>query len=140
MFSWRKNILRRRIGALCLALCGFHSGNLRRRVAIFLFLLQQLEIRFRRGQLIFRLLHFTRRRRAILLQSLQGFEIALGGVPPGAGLCQLRLKSQNFFPVAATLHRADFGLRGSHLGQSPSRLAAGFGVVQLHQQLPFFTC
>ena len=99
-----KNIFGRRIGALRFSLLGIHASDLGSGIAIPLFLLKQLKVRFRGGKLILRLLYFAGRSRAVLLQTLQGFEFALRRVALITGLSHLRLKSQNFFAIAPTLH------------------------------------
>src|SRR2546425_10932310 len=88
-----KNIFSRRISGLRLVLLGFDAGDLERRVAATLFLLEQLKVCFRSGKLILRLLHFARRGCTVLLQTLQGFEIALYRVALRARLEHLRLES-----------------------------------------------
>jgi hypothetical protein len=105
------------------------------RVTFFLFLLDQLEVCLCARQLIFGLIHFARRGCALLLQALQGLEIALRRVALAAGLHQLGFEGQNFFAIPAPLHGAHFSLGCADLGQGSSRLAAGIGVVQLSQKL-----
>ena len=105
-----ENIFRRRIGALRLSLLRLHARDLGLGIALFLFLLDQLEVRLRARQLIFRLFHFAGRGCALLLQTLQGFEIALRGVALVAGLHQLGFEGENFFAIAATLQGADISL------------------------------
>ena len=135
-----KNIFRCRVRALRLIRLSFHARDFGLRIPIFLLLLHQLEVCFRGGELIFRLFHLAGRSRALLLQTLQGFQVALRGVTLIAGFYQLSFEGQDFFAIAAAPLSADFSLRSSYLGQRARRLAAGVGIVQLRQELaPFFT-
>jgi len=72
-------------------------------VAAAQFLLQQVDLSVGALQLIFSVLHFTDRGSALLLQTAQRLEIALGRVTIGAGLDQFRLGGQNLFAGAAGL-------------------------------------
>jgi len=126
-----ESVFRRRVRALRFALLRIDLCNLGLGITVFLFLLNELKVRFRGSELIFGLFDLTGGSRALLLQTLQGFEIALRCVTRVLGLHQLGRESQYFFLVAPASQSAGIGLRRPHHGQSACCLAAGVGVVEL---------
>ena len=113
--------------------------NLGLRITVFLFLLNELKVRFRGGDLIFGLFDLTGRSRALLLQAFQGFEIALRGVARVSGFHQLRLRESKLLRDCRRSGERWHRPAPPAPGQRPRCLAAGVGVVELRQSWPFFT-
>ena len=84
-----ENIFGGGICALRLALLGVDTSEFGGRIAVPLLLLEKFKIGLGGGKLILGLLHFAGRGRAILLQSLQGVEIAERCIALSAGFYQL---------------------------------------------------
>ena len=77
------------IGGLRFGRLGLDAGGFGFGIAVFLFLLEQDDVRLGALQSVFGLADFTGGRCALLLQTAQGIEIALGQVARAAGLNQL---------------------------------------------------
>ncbi len=70
-----------------------HPGNLRLRVAVFLFLLEQSGVGLGALQCVFGLLNFSGRSCALLLQAAESVQIALGGFARAARFDKLRSRA-----------------------------------------------
>ncbi len=128
--------------SLCCLICGLrfrslglHLGGFRLGIAVLLLLLEQGHVCLRTPQCIFRLLDFARGRRALLLQTVESFDIALCRVALAAGFDELGIKRQKFFVSAASCQVALVSLRRGHLRPRLRGLLADIGVVKLQQQL-----
>ena len=125
------------IGGLGFGTLRVHLGDFRRRVTVFLFLLEQCEVGLGAVQAVFGSLDFSRGGIALLLQTAEGLETALRGVALAAGFYQKRVEGKDFLVSASGGDVGLIGLRGGHLRLRVLGLAADVGVVELQKKLSF---
>ena len=131
-----EDVFGRVVGGLRVGLLRGHVLDFGLRVALFLFLREQIEVGLRALQRVLGLFHFAGRGGALFLQTLERVEIALRRVAVGARLDDLRLQGENFFLRSAMRDVLHAGLRALEFSLRVRGLAADAGVVELKQELP----
>jgi len=112
------------------------AGNFWSRIALLLFLLEQVQISLCVPQGRLCLADFSGRGRPILLKALERVEIVLGYVSRAAGFDQLRIQGDDFFLGTAVFCCGKTGLCGLDLRLGFGSLRANIVVIELQQKLP----
>src|SRR5215471_7942745 len=125
--------LRTLVGGLGLRSLRLSAGDLRRGVATFLFLFEQIQVSLGSLQSGLGLPDFSFRRGALLLQALQRIQISLGCVAGRPRLSQLRVQGQDFFLCSAIFCGGEVGLGRFDLSLRSGSLCTDVIVVELEQ-------
>jgi hypothetical protein len=113
----------------------FNFCSLRLRIAFLLFLFERSHVGLGALQCVFLLAHLAGRCSAFLLQAPQRFQIALGGIARGKGICEIFVEFDELFLRASGLQRSLVGLCRFYLCLSARGLGANIVVVELQQKL-----